>query len=131
MNQSILLNEWNHLQWYDPEPVLLHLRRVEIELAQSDLPKKVRNLRTPGLRHQLEQRAAAIFTHGLARVTGTKVMLAPVEASDYDFVTTWPDARGQAFCSVQLKEWVPEELNPSLGLNQLLRSTANRSEERR
>lgn len=97
-----------------------------MQILDLDLPPKIRHLRTNQLKRHQENRAAAIFSHGISKVTGTKVYLAPVEASDYDFVTFWQFEDTRHFCPVQLKEWVPEELNPSLELNELISSTARK-----
>jgi hypothetical protein len=62
-----------------------------------------------------------VFTYGVGvAVVGVNVLFAPVERSDYDFVTAWEVAGTLKFCPVQLKEWVPPKLNPAIGLPDLL-----------
>ena len=42
------------------------------------------------------------------------------ESGDYDFVTRWVEGDAQHFCPVQLKELVPEDLNPATSLSDLI-----------
>lgn len=57
----------------------------------------------------------------MSEVMGRTVLIAPVEAEDFDFVATWiDDERTQHFCRVQLKEVVPESLNPSASLQRVI-----------
>ena len=120
----IQLREWRRLDYHDPEPVLRKLREVELEVIDADLAPKLRHLRTNKLKSLRESRAAALFTLGMAEVLGTKVLVAPGEAADYDFVTAWGDGDTLQFCPVQLKEWVPEELNQEVALQHLFAGIA-------
>jgi hypothetical protein len=124
MADTIQLRAWRQLKYHDPEPVLRKLREVEFRVLDANLPPNVRHLRTNELKSLRESRDAALFTLGIAEALGTKVLLAPVEAADYDFVTAWGEGDTLHFCPVQLKEWVPEELNPTVGLPDLFASIA-------
>ena len=116
------LNAWAKLQFHDPEPVLKRLRALEYALATKDIEPKVLRLRTGDLKPEREARNAAIFTHGMASVVGTKVFMARHEADDYDFVAAWTENDACRFCPVQLKEMVPHDLNPGATLQKLVLS---------
>lgn len=120
---SDVVNSFNELEFFDPQPILVKLRRLELEIAELDMDPKLRALRTSELKVHRERRDAAIFTFGMGIVQGVRIVFAPVEASDYDFVTLWQADETQHFCPVQLKELVPEHLNPSATLGALLDST--------
>jgi len=105
--------EFQHLEFRDPRPFLVRLREIEPRVTNSDLPAKVKNLRTNSLKWSRELREAALFCYGMAQRIGRTVDLAPSEAQDYDFVARWIVDDTQHFATVQLKEVVPHALNPS------------------
>jgi len=113
--------QWASFEFFDPVPVLQHLRAVELGLA--DLPPhlieisdRARRLRTNELRSAREARDAALFAHGMAQLVGTKVYYAPVEESDYDFVSMYALGGTRHFTPVQLKEVPPSELSGNASL---------------
>ncbi len=103
---------FQHLEYRDPRPFLVQLRKTEPTIARSNLPKKVKNLRTNALKWSRELRGAALFCYGMAERIGQTVYLAPSEAQDYDFVASWAIDDTQRLAPVQLKEVVPQDLNP-------------------
>lgn len=108
------------LEYFDPKTVLENLRRVELNLPNDGIAERVRALRTSDLKPFREARDAALFAYGQSCVQGHAVGFAPVEDQDYDFVTTWAVGDTRHVCTVQLKELVPEELNPNATINDLL-----------
>ncbi len=57
----------------------------------------------------------------MSEVLGHPVLIAPVEEEDFDFVATWvDDERTQHICRVQLKEVVPQHLNSTASLQQVI-----------
>jgi hypothetical protein len=116
------LNEWDHLLFHDPAVVLPKLRAVEHALAEIEVDHDLARLRTNGLKSYREARDAALFTYGMSSLTGRTIYLAPVEKSDYDFVTLWQEEGTRYFQPVQLKELVPHDLNPSATLERLFMS---------
>jgi hypothetical protein len=102
-----------HLKFQDPRPFLVRLREIEPQIASSDLPQRVKSLRTNRLKWSKELRAAALFCYGMAQRIGQTVYLSPTEAQDYDFVASWVVEGTQHLAPVQLKEVVPEALNPT------------------
>ena len=116
LSDATRLNVWAKLQFHDPEPVLKRLRALEYALATKDIEPKVLALETNNLRREQEAREAAIFTHGMASVVGTKVFMARHEADDYDFVAAWTENDECRFCPVQLKKLVCRNRNPGATL---------------
>jgi hypothetical protein len=108
------------MEFKDPLIVLTGLRTIQIDVASSDLPPEIRNLRTNGLRFAREMRQAALFRLGMAERTNRKILFSCIESQDYDFVTTWSDEEGQHFSPVQLKEVVSRNLNPEATIRDVI-----------
>ena len=117
---NIILREWKKLKYHDPEIVLSEFRKIEENYFQIPLPQNVRNLRTHNLKNDREGREAALFCIGLSKYMGRKVIFSPTESSDYDFVVCWVEEDTMNYTGVQLKELVPEHLNPAAELNDLI-----------
>ena len=99
------------LEFGDPRAFLVQLREIDARVANSDLPRKLKALRTNSLKWSKELREAALFCYGMAQRIGQPVYLSPSEAQDYDFVASWVIDDTQHFSPVQLKEVVPPALN--------------------
>lgn len=123
------LNEASKLAYRDPVVALRELREIELQLIGADIAPEVRHLRTNDLKSVREYRQAALFCHGMASRIGQPVRFAPVEASDYDFIATWTSDENQHFAPVQLKELVPESLNPASTIQALVDKLAKYSSE--
>jgi hypothetical protein len=117
---DILLREWGNLDYHDPESVLRELRKIQLKFADKEIDEKVRNLRTNLLKRPREGRAAALFCMGISKYMGEEVIFSLTESSDYDFVVCWKKDDLLNYASVQLKELVPEQLNPNAEINDLL-----------
>ena len=120
MSDRVRINEWRKLAYHDPEEKLLRLRELQELVARSDLPPKVRNLRTRELNQTLEGRQAALFCYGLGIVLNTQVAFALHEDADHDVITTWRDEDEAHFCPLQLKELVPEKTKSDQTLEEIL-----------
>lgn len=118
------INHWRQLHYRNPETVLRELRTIEIAVMEnsSEISPQVRTLRTNGLKPIREFRQAAIFCHGMAHQLGCPVHFAPVEDDDYDFVAAYTHVDCHHFVPVQLKELVPNNLNETATLDEILRS---------
>ena len=116
------LNHWRRFKYLDPVSTLLALREAEISVAGTATDPKVMRLRTAAIKPEREARDAALFSLGMSRRLDCRVLFAPVEEADYDFVTRTDYQGTQYFTPVQLKELVPEDLNPSTSLDSLLAS---------
>lgn len=114
------LRAWSHRVFYDPEPVLRELRRLEDVLSAHELPELVRRLRTNKLKTDREARDALIFAHGMAAVLKTKVLVAPGEVEDCDFITRFTIDEVDHLSCVQLKELAPADLNANQTIDSLL-----------
>lgn len=119
-NDLIQIREWERLKYYDPSTVLADLKRLDLLAAESSLPKIVKTLRRNDLKKYREGRDAALFCLGMTKVQGTTVFFARLEAQDYDFVTLWQNGDEAIYTPVQLKEVVPESLNPKSNVNDTL-----------
>lgn len=108
------------IEFTDPEKFLAGLRWAEENLPLHELPEKVRNLRTRSLRQVLEMRQAALFSYGMTVAMGTKVVFALNEKADYDVICSFEKQGERVFVPVQLKELVPEFLNPESTLQKEL-----------
>ncbi len=106
-------NEWTKLTYHDPEKVLKGLREIEPFFIQNAPNEKIRTLRTQTLKPHLEGRQGALFCLGLSKVVGEKIHFARHEQADYDIVTMFKHENELVFTPVQLKELVPEKLNPT------------------
>ena len=116
------INAWARLDWRDPVQTLRQFRALEYSTVTIPAADRVRRLRTGDMRQVREGRDAALFTHGVAAVTGRKVYFAPYEAADYDFVTSWVVDETRHYCPVQLKELPPADLTNRGSLEELQRS---------
>lgn len=120
------LRHWSKLRYLDPVPTLRALRDLELRLAQADVSPKISRLRTAKLKPEREARDAALFSLGMSTRLGMPVLFAPVEESNYDFVTRMDVGDTSYFTPVQLKELVPAELNPAASIDKLLASLRNK-----
>ena len=103
--------EWNKLNYVDPDIYVAEQQKLRSQVALTNAPDKIRNLRTRKLAPLREAWDAGIFCYLLRRMTGQEIYFAAVEDQDYDAVFTWNAEGVQNFAPVQMKEVVPEELN--------------------
>lgn len=100
------------LEYRDPVSLLRSLRKIELQIATSNTTDKIKELRTNGLKEFREIREAAIFCHGMSQRLGQTVFVGTGESRDYDFVASWFEGDTQQLAPVQIKEVVPDKLNP-------------------
>jgi hypothetical protein len=123
------LNEASKIAYRDPVVALRELREIELQFAAAEVTPEVRHLRTNELKKVREYRQAALFCHGMSSRIGQPIRFAPAESSDYDFIATWASDQNQHFAPVQLKELVPESLNPTATVQELVDKLAKYSSE--
>jgi hypothetical protein len=123
-NDLIQMREWERLKYYDPSIMLKSLRELDDLAAASSLPENVKTLRRNNLKKYREGRDAALFCLGMTKVEGTTVFFALLEAQDYDFVARRQNGDEDIYTPVQLKEVVPESLNPDSTVNDALAKLA-------
>lgn len=114
------LAEWRKLSYYDPDPVLRSLAVVAANPMLQQLPYEVSSLRTRELRPFQERRLGALFFFLMGQVEQTKVTFAHTEKADYDFVGHYERDDYHHFVPVQMKELVPDFLNPTASLQGLI-----------
>lgn len=115
---SIIMNQWDKLEYYDPQEILIRLRQLEESFADKEVDEKVRTLRTNKLKTHKEGRDAAILCYGIGEtVLKTKVHFARFESSDYDFIARYIKQDTLVYTPVQLKEVVPDRINPNSTLD--------------
>jgi hypothetical protein len=116
----ILARQWRSLTYRDPKAALRRSqRRLHGVAARGD---PFGNLRSARDRTFRESHQAALFCHGFAEVVlQREVQFALSEDSDYDCVFSWREGNDPTFVPVQLKEVVPDTLNPSSNLDEVLR----------
>lgn len=120
---SIRLRQFSRLEYGDPYGFLTELRKLENVVATSSTPERIKTLRTQALKTSREMRDAAIFCVGMSERMGVDIRFAPIEDQDFDFVATWlRDGEGRKYCPVQIKETVPENLNPNANINEVIDS---------
>src|SRR5260221_11850161 len=114
-----MLNEWAKLKYYDPEKILLEIRRSAPPLLAKISHPKVRELRTNKLKWAKEAWEAAIFCYGLQNaVLKVPVQYARHEEADYDIVVRWWEGGIECYDPLQLKELVPPHVSPIATLNE-------------
>jgi hypothetical protein len=105
------------MEWVDPKQVLVKLRQIELNLP-TDLDEKVRRLRTNHLKPLREARIAAQFAYGMSdQILRVPVLVSTSEVRDFDFAIRWQIGGNHHFFPVQLKELPPDDLNPSITLD--------------
>ena len=63
-----------------------------------------------------EDRRCAIFCHGAGQVLDKNILFAPHEKSDYDYIGAYEHEGAVLRFPIQLKQLVPDRLNPSTTL---------------
>ena len=117
MEKNNMTHEFDKLEFCDPATTLPQLRKIQELVARSNLNDKTKNLRTNKLRKHREGWESAIFSYGMSQLLNTKIHFAPYEASDYDAVTMRKDGDEIIFTPIQIKEVVPERINPYTDIN--------------
>jgi len=117
---KIELRRLSKLDYREPVQFLIELRKFEIEVALSQTPELIRNLRTNSLKSVRELRDAAIFCYLMGERLGTTVYLSPVESDDYDFVTFHQQEDTTHYSKVQLKELTSTDSPGSRTLKSLI-----------
>jgi hypothetical protein len=120
------INEWSKLHFVDPAVVLPQFRKIQLQVAASDLEDRVKNLRTQKLRQHRERWEAAIFCFGMSKMKGVPVYVASYEKSDYDAVAKLVEGNTPSFIPIQIKEVVPEDLNPETDINKEIAKLSRR-----
>src|SRR5947208_3342522 len=121
ISDSLRIREFSRFVYKSPRAWLQNLREIEQTVVRSPLPYEVRSLRTHRLRYWNETRQAALFAYGMSqRMPDFEFDFACAEGADYDAIVRWRREDEQFFTPIQMKEYVPEELNANATLEALL-----------
>lgn len=114
------LRVWQNLKYYDPRRILVGLNNIAETQPLEELPEDVRSLRQRGVREYGESRQCALFCFGVGEALGIDVSYAHCEESDHDFVARYYHNDTLKYVPIQMKELVPESLNPKAALNKVI-----------
>jgi hypothetical protein len=121
----IKLRKWGALSFRDAKTDLINLAKLQARLERSNgISATVANLRERDLRPYLQWRQAALFCYLVQASTAKPVAYTMVEDEDYDALACWVEADTKHFAPIQLKEIVPETLNPAASLEAKLNKLA-------
>lgn len=112
-----MLNAWSKLHYVEPKTKLQQLRKFQELVSVSDLNLHFKNLRTNGLKRYREGWEAALFCYGMSNLLDTSVYVALHEEADFDAIALRIENGVQVYTPIQIKELVPESLNPDTDLN--------------
>lgn len=120
---------WSKLKYKSPKSWLVELARLEKEVV----PRVVRTRPRLLDKWANEARQAGIFLYGMELLTSKTIgfTMNDVENSEVDFVAIFSENETANFVPIQLKEWVPENINPNQSLEQIfskLRTYSNQSD---
>jgi len=118
---AILKRQWRSLDYRDPRPTLKRLRVKRRGFPAQGRGDPLHHLRSGRDRLARERHQAALLAHGIAQaVLKRKVRFALSEDADYDCVFRWHEGPSPTFMPVQLKEVVPDTLNPDASLDEIV-----------
>jgi hypothetical protein len=116
------VREWSKLKYLDPEKVLVGLRDIALTYPLNKFPQEVATLRSREMRPYGEGRQCALFCYFMGKALGIDVKVAMVERSDYDCVAYLDKNGKNNFIPIQMKEFVPENVNANASLQSLIES---------
>jgi hypothetical protein len=111
---AIKRRKWDPLSFRDAKTDLVNLGKLQARLARGHgISPEVANLRSRELRQYLQWRQAASFCYLVQAVTEKPSLgYTVVEDEDYDALARWVEDDTKHYAPIQLKEVVPESLNP-------------------
>ena len=126
IQEKIRLNKWSKLEYRDPEKFLIKVNKLDNRAAYSNLPYKVRSLKTKKLRKHHERLLASIFRYGIGKVVINKnVYISDLEDEDFDCIAKWEDGGIQRYTPIQIKEVFPDRINPKSTLEETIKKLKN------
>lgn len=112
-----MLNAWSKLDYFESKSVLLRYRKTQELLNVSDIDQKTKNLRINKFKRYREGWEAALFCYGMCKRLNTTVYVALHEEADFDSIALRYTDGVEYYTPIQIKELVPESLNPDTDLN--------------
>lgn len=110
------IRQWQKLEYYNPETVLIRLRDFEQAHPLDELPYCVSSLRTNSLKTYRERRQCALFCYAISQLFKLDVRFACSEQSDTDFVGRYELPGEVHYVPIQIKELVPNEVRSDASL---------------
>ncbi|MGR4874453.1 hypothetical protein [Pseudoxanthomonas sp. LARHCG66] len=104
--------EWKDLKFLNPTQLLLGLDSLFADAGLHKYRNPADLLQHRDVREIAEDRRCAIFCHGASQALGTKILFAPFESSDYDYVGAFSYGGRVHQFPIQLKQVAPSRLNP-------------------
>lgn len=115
MNSAIRLREWSTFTYYPVDALLPELRALQLSVAASATPDRIKNLRTHKLARWREGWNACVFLKGIATVLGYPDMsFALVEQQDFDVIGRTHRDGAVIYTPIQLKEYRARTNGPTL-----------------
>lgn len=111
-----------NLQYKNARSWLKALRDIESKTTFIQIDSKTRSLRTNKLRKWKQSREAALFCEGISQRYNQNIDIAIDEDSDYDCIARWHNQNIEYFTPIQLKEFVPSNLNQEQKLQDIILS---------
>ena len=110
------------LQYKNAQNWLKTLSGIESRTAFIQMDPKIRSFRTNKLKKWKQSRGAALFCEGISRRYNQSIDIAIEEDSDYDCMAKWHNQDVEYFTPIQLKEFVPSNLNQDQNLQDIILS---------
>jgi hypothetical protein len=108
--------QWAKLRYSNPTKMLIGLDELFASVGLKKYKNATDVLRNRRVRHISEDQRCAIFLHGAGQALGKKILFAPFENSDYDYVGAFEHNGTILRFPIQLKQLVPDRLNSSTDL---------------
>ena len=116
------IREWTQLEYLDPETILAGLRDIARTYPLDELPYEAASLRKREFRKYGEGRQCALFCYLIGKALDLNMKFALDERGDYDCIAYFEKDGVNNFVPIQMKELVPEKVNPHANLQNLINS---------
>lgn len=103
--------EWRNLTYMNPTKLLVGMSEMFDSSGLLRHPNPADLLMNRRVRAIAEDRRCAIFCHGAGQVFNTKILFAPCESSDYDYVGAYQHEGKVIEFPIQMKQLVPDRIN--------------------
>lgn len=111
---------WANLKYMNPTKLLLGMDKMFDDSGIKKYDHASDILLDRRVRDIAEDRRCAIFCHGAGQALGTEILFASHESADYDYVGAYKHNGSILTFPIQLKQLVPDRLNPSTSLQREL-----------
>lgn len=111
---------WANLKYMNPTKLLLGMDKMFNDSGIKKYEHASDILLDRRVRDIAEDRRCAIFCHGAGQALGTEILFASHESADYDYVGAYKHNGSILTFPIQLKQLVPDRLNPFTSLQREL-----------